>query len=116
MTSRKPVVGDSWLAYVEFSDHPGIGKVRPVVVIDVFDDVCVAIAAKVTSKDLRQSGSGSVVPIIDWSECGLRKPSYVRLDQKLELSFESLLREEPIGRLSDVYMSVIEQAIASLED
>lgn len=115
MTSRKPVAGDIWLAYVEFADHPGVGKVRPVVVLDVLDDVCVVVAAKVTFKDLRQRGKGSVVPIIDWEDCGLRKPSYVRLDQKLELSFESLLRGEPIGRLPDAYMGVIAQAISSLE-
>ena len=38
MTSCEPAVGDVWLAYVEFSDHPGVGKVRPVVVIDVMDE------------------------------------------------------------------------------
>ena len=38
MTSRDPEVGDIWLAYVEFSDRPGIGKVRPVVVVDVLVD------------------------------------------------------------------------------
>ncbi|MBQ9001888.1 MAG: hypothetical protein IJ087_08555 [Eggerthellaceae bacterium] len=53
MTSSRPEAGDIWLAYVEFSDHPGVGKVRPVVILDVFDDTCVAVAAKVTSKDLR---------------------------------------------------------------
>ncbi|MBQ9001599.1 MAG: type II toxin-antitoxin system PemK/MazF family toxin [Eggerthellaceae bacterium] len=103
-----------WLAYVEFSDHPGVGKVRPVVVIDVVDDTCIVVAAKVTSKDLRQDSSGSVVPIIDWDECGLRKPSYIRIDQKLELSFESLLRDEPIGKLPDSYMGVIVRAISSI--
>ena len=114
MTSRDPEAGDIWLAYVEFSDHPGVGKVRPVVVIDVLGDVCVVVAAKVTSKDLGRDGSGRVVPIIDWADCGLRKPSYVRLDQKLELSFESLLREAPIGRLPDAYMGIIAQALSAM--
>ena len=115
MTSREPEVGDIWLAYVEFIDHPGVGKVRPVVVIDVMDEACIVMAAKVTSKDLRTSGAGNCIPIIDWEACGLRKPSYIRLDQKLEVAFENLLRDEPIGRLPDTYMSIIMQALAMTE-
>lgn len=111
MTSRKPSVGEIWLAYVEFSDHPGVGKVRPVVVVDVQDDMCVVIAAKVTSKDLRADGSGLCIPIIDWEICGLRKPSYIRLDQKLELAFEKLLRDEPIGVLPSYYINIVTNAL-----
>ena len=107
MTSPRPGTGDIWLAHVEFADKPGVGKVRPVVVINVRDDICIVIAAKVTSKDLRADGSGNCIPIIDWDSCGLRKPSYIRLDQKLELAFEKLLRNEPIGRLPEPYMEII---------
>lgn len=59
MPSRDPKPGEIWLAYVEFLDHPGIGKVRPVFVIDVESEMCIAIAAKVTSKDLSANGSGN---------------------------------------------------------
>lgn len=114
MTSRSPVAGDIWLAYVEFSDHPGVGKVRPVVIVNVYEDVCVALVAKVTSKDLRSDGSGKCIPIIDWSECGLRKPSYIRLDQKFEIAFEKLLRDKPIGRLSEAYMEIVSKFIGRL--
>lgn len=31
-------VFDVWLMWVEFPDHPGIGKTRPVVVCEVSDD------------------------------------------------------------------------------
>lgn len=111
MTSCRPSVGDIWLAYVEFSDHPGVGKVRPVVVVDVQESRCTVVAAKVTSKDLRSDGSGKCVPIIDWDLCGLRKPSYIRIDQKFELSFDKLLRDEPLGRLSCGYVQVIEAVL-----
>lgn len=114
MTSRKPAVGDIWLAWVEFSDHPGVGKVRPVVVVDVRESVCTVIAAKVTSKNLESDGSGSCVPILDWETCGLRKPSYIRLHQRFELPFEKLLREAPIGRLSDAYVKVVSSALNEL--
>lgn len=107
MTWHKPSVGDVWLAYVEFADHPGIGKVRPVIVLDIQDGRCLVIAAKVTSKDLRADGSGKCLPILDWQECGLRKPSFVRIDQVFELSYEKLLREAPIGRVNRAYVQVI---------
>ena len=112
MTSREPAPGDIWLAYVEFADHPGVGKVRPVVVVEVHVDACVVLAAKVTSKDLRADGSGNCIPIIDWETCGLRKPSYIRLDQRLELAFERLLRDEPIGKLSGAYMDIVSRHIS----
>lgn len=114
MISSRPNVGEIWLAWVEFSDHPGVGKVRPVVVIDVRDDVCMVIAAKVTSKNLEADGSGKCIPILDWQRCGLRKPSYIRLDQRLELPMENLLRDAPIGMLSQAYMAIIGDALSSL--
>lgn len=107
MPSCDPKPGEIWLAYVEFLDHPGIGKVRPVFVIGVENEMCIAIAAKVTSKDLSADGSGRCVPIIDWRECGLLKPSYLRIDQKLEVAFENLLRDEPLGTLSPVYLELV---------
>ena len=113
MTSCEPKPGDIWLAYVEFLDHPGIGTVRPVFVIDVQGEMCVAIAAKVTSRDLREEGSGNCVPIIDWNECGLLRPSYLRLDQKIEVAFENLLRDAPLGRLSDVYLELVTKRLLS---
>ena len=115
MTSREPLVGDIWLAYVEFSDHPGVGKVRPVVVVDVRQDVCVVVAAKVPTKDLCADGSGMCIPIIDWQTYGLRKPSYIRLDQKLELAFERLLRDEPIGTLPTSYVEIIFSALNRIQ-
>lgn len=34
MTSCDPAPRDIWLAYDEFADHEGVGKVRPVVILD----------------------------------------------------------------------------------
>ena len=52
--------------------------------------------------------------MIDWEDCGLRRPSYIRIDQKLELAFEDLLRETPIGTLSTLYIDIIAKALGSL--
>ena len=114
MISSKPSIGDIWLAWGEFADHPNVGKVRPVVVIDVQNDTCTVVAAKVTSKNLEVDSSGKCIPILDWATYGLRRPSYIRLDQKLELSFEKLLRDAPIGRLSRIYLDVISDALNNL--
>ena len=114
MTSRSPRVGEVWLAYVEFSDHPGVGKVRPVVVVGVSESACVAVAAKVTSRDLSADGSGRCLPIMGWESCGLRRPSYVRLDQRFELPFSDLLRGEPLGELPAAYVRLISDSLSGL--
>lgn len=59
-----------WLAYVRFADHPDVGKVRPIVIID--ERVSAIVAAKVTTaapqkrfllRAHRLAGRGSVAPI-----------------------------------------------------
>lgn len=114
MTSCEPRPGELWLAYVEFADHPGIGKVRPVFIVETNAEMCIALAAKVTSKDLREDASGNCIPIIDWNECGLLKPSYIRTDQRLELAYEKLLNEKPLGCLSESYLQLIIKAFSEL--
>lgn len=96
---KHPRPGDLWLAYVEFADHPGVGKVRPVVIIDVHEDAALALAAKVTTKSPSSATSDTRLFIECWEECGLRKPSYVRLDQRLQIMHDKLLQEEPLGVL-----------------
>lgn len=110
-TSCEPSPGDIWLAYVEYKDHPGVGKVRPVIVVAVNGSDLRVFAAKVTSKDLSSKGTGVVAPIINWQCCGLRKPSYVRLDQKLELERDRLCKDEPIGRVSNALLGLLTDAI-----
>ena len=46
---REPEVYDVWLMRVEFPDHPGVGKVRPVIVTRVEEDRVSGIVVKVTS-------------------------------------------------------------------
>ena len=44
---REPEVYDVWLMRVEFPDHPGVGKVRPVIVTRVEEDRVSGIVVKV---------------------------------------------------------------------
>lgn len=86
-----------WLAYVRFADHPDVGKVRPIVIID--GETAAIVAAKITS--------ASPLPhyryyeLMDWKEEGLLKPSRVQLAPLLALRREDLLNDEPLGYLSE---------------
>lgn len=48
-TPNEPRLYDVWLMWVEFPDHPGIGKPRPVVITEVDGDLVSGIVAKLTS-------------------------------------------------------------------
>ena len=73
---REPEVYDVWLMRVEFPDHPGVGKVRPVIVTRVEEDRVSGIVVKVTSVTTC-NGTGDV-PLLDWRHEGLYKPSVAR--------------------------------------
>lgn len=60
---REPEVYDVWLMRVEFPDHPGVGKVRPVIVTRVEEDRVSGIVVKVTSVTT-WNGTGDV-PLLD---------------------------------------------------
>lgn len=63
MTSCDPAPRDIWLAYDEFADHEGVGKVRPVVILDASGKASV-ITAKVTTS--ANYGLSDFVEISDW--------------------------------------------------
>lgn len=65
---REPEVYDVWLMRVEFPDHPGVGKVRPVIVTRVEEDRVSGIVVKVTSVTT-WNGPGDV-PLLDWRQVG----------------------------------------------
>lgn len=75
-TPSEPRLYDVWLMWVEFPDHPGIGKPRPVVITEVDGDLVSGIVAKITGNtDWDEAGD---VPLLDWKAEGLLKPSLVR--------------------------------------
>ena len=47
--SAKPAPWEVWLASLRFADHPEVGKVRPVVIID--NKTAAIVVAKVTTAD-----------------------------------------------------------------
>lgn len=96
MTSCDPAPRDIWLAYVEFADHEGVGKVRPVVILDASGKASVITAMVTTSANY---GLSDFVEISDWESCGLRRPSWVQVESLVEARRDKLLRDEPLGQL-----------------
>lgn len=87
---REPEVYDVWLMRVEFPDHPGVGKVRPVIVTRVEEDRVSGIVVKVTSVTT-WNGPGDV-PLLDWRQEGLYKPSVARCSQRFWFGNGDLLK------------------------
>lgn len=95
-TPSEPRLYDVWLMWVEFPDHPGIGKPRPVVITEVDGDLVSGIVAKITGNtDWDEAGD---VPLLDWKAEGLLKPSLVRCSQRFYFNRSELLQW--FGRLS----------------
>lgn len=82
--------------HVEFPDHPGVGKVRPVVITRVDGMGVSGVVAKVTSVTT-WNGEGDV-RLLDWQQEGLYKPSLVRCGQRFWFEVTDLLQY--FGRLS----------------
>ena len=97
ISSTKARPWEVWLAYVRFADHPDIGKVRPVVILD--QDVFAIVVAKITSA--QQSERFSYCELEDWMDEGLLKPSRVQLTPLFRVAPHELLKDEPLGVLSD---------------
>lgn len=88
-------------------------KGQTVLIVNAQQDSTIAVALKVSSKAPRD---GRVcMALDDWAACGLRKPSYVRLDQIFEVATDSLLRDEPLGSLSPDLMATILQHLESAQ-
>lgn len=58
-----------WLAYVRFFDHPEIGKVRPIVIVDTESNF--VISAKITSS--MPNSKYRYYELKDWIDEGLLK-------------------------------------------
>lgn len=97
-TPNEPRLYDVWLMWVEFPDHPGIGKPRPVVITEVDGDLVSGIVAKITGNtDWDEAGD---VPLLDWKAEGLLKPSLVRCSQRFYFNPPPIPREWNKGRRS----------------
>lgn len=105
MTLHSPHPGEVWLAYVSFADQPDVGKVRPILVVTLTRDEDAVVAAKITTSPTWPGSE--YVEISNWMECGLRKLSYVQLNPLFEIHVKQLLRDMPLGELSNGMLQTI---------
>lgn len=103
-------VYDVWLMWVEFADHPEVGKVRPVIITHVDQHALQGIAVKVTS-NITWNEPGDVL-LVDWEQEGLYKPSLARCSQSFEFQVQDLY--EKFGVLSDTDIRRLTQALRSI--
>lgn len=80
---------DVVIADVYLEDKPDVSKPRPVVVLEVDDDLLVVVGLKVTSHPPRPWVAGEVV-LQDWKEEGLMKPSVARCSKKVALTLPDI--------------------------
>ena len=93
----EPRPWEIWLAYVRFADHPDVGKVRPVVIID--ERVSAIVAAKVTTAAPQKRFS--YCELADWQAEGLLRPSRAQVMPLFQLSRADVLRDAPLGTLTE---------------
>lgn len=97
MTTSEIRPYDVWLMWVEFPDHPGVGKVRPVIITEVNDNGISGVIVKVTS-NINWNEPGDII-LDDWQDAGLLKPSLARCSQRYEFLLSDL--HKWFGSLSD---------------
>ena len=95
--SPKPAPWEVWLVYLRFADHPDVGKVRPVVIID--DRAAAIVVAKVTTTDPQKRYT--YCELADWERERLLKPSRVQVAPLFQLAQSDLPNGEPLGMLTE---------------
>ena len=106
--SRAPAPWEIWLAYVRFADHPDVGKVRPVAIID--ERAAAIVVAKVTTAEPQERFM--YCALADWEREGLLKPSRVQVTPLFEIAQGDLLNGEPIGILTERDRRALSLALA----
>lgn len=117
MTNKtiEPQLYDVWQIPFEYEDQPGIFKKRPVIIggVDTESVEIFLLSIKVTSHPPRSNYVGEV-PILDWKDAGLSKPSTARCSHIVRLPksfFQGKLR---YGHLSDRDAQAIEKVLTEL--
>ena len=82
MATLTVVRGQVWYALVPYSEDPAKAKERPVLVLGASPqtphDDRVIVVAPITGFSESGTARNGDVPILNWRNCGLNKPSWVR--------------------------------------
>ena len=104
---EEPQLYDVWRMPFEYEDQPGVFKNRQESV-EVF-----VLSIKVTSHPPRPNYFGEV-PILDWKEAGLSKPSTARCSHIARLPKSFFEGQLKYGHLSQRDTSAIEKVLTEL--
>lgn len=104
-----PKPWEVWLAYVRFENHPDVGKVRPVVVLD--DEASAIIVAKVTTA--QPHDRYTYCELADWKIEGLLRPSRIQVTPLFCLGDKDILRDSPLGVLTERDRAALQNALDS---
>ena len=88
-------VKDIWYVKFPYEDDPQKSKIRPVIVLDKRNDSLEVLSVKVTSKSPRDIDGvldEYEVPIFNWQESNLIKPSVARIS-KIQLIHQNAFLE-----------------------
>lgn len=106
---------DVWRLPFEFAEKPGVFKNRPVIVGDIDEDSVeiFIVTVKVTSHAPRINFPGEV-PLLDWHEAGLPKPSTARCSQIARVPKSFFEGRIKYGKLSQRDSEAVERALIEL--
>lgn len=112
---EEPQLYDVWRMPFEYEDQPGVFKNRPVIVggIDEESVEVFVLSIKVTGHPPRPNYFGEV-PILDWKEAGLSKPSTARCSHIARLPKSFFEGQLKYGHLSQRDTSAIEKVLTEL--
>ncbi len=102
-----PKPWEVWLAYVRFDDHPDVGKVRPVVILD--NEASAIIVANVTTA--QPHDRYIYCELSDWEVEGLLRPSRVQVMPLFRLGGKDILRDSPLGALTERDRMALQKAL-----
>lgn len=109
----RPKLYEVWRLAFEYEDIPGVSKERPVIVGAFDEERALVLVVKVTGHGVRPGFPGEV-PIIEWKQAGLDKPSTARCSKTLLVPIEAFSELTRYGKLSPRDSEAIERALRSL--
>ena len=104
---------DVWRIAFEYEDQPGVTKERPVIIGAIDEEFALVLVVKVISHAPRPNYPGEV-PLEDWKDAGLDKPSVARCSKTLLIPRSYLTGCHRYGQLSSRDSSKIAASLHSL--
>lgn len=112
----EPKLWEVWSLEFKFEDNPQIAKMRPVIVAAKEQEQAevIVLSIKVTSHPPRTEFPGEI-PLLDWGQAGLSKPSTARCSKHLLVPIQSFEGMHRYGRLSKRDEETVRDALLMLE-